>query len=257
MLPLYFAFPLLIWFLFFAAVGMWDLTCRFFLKFERMMSCSTGYENREPDATLKCVGLLAKVHAIFSQTIANFEHHDLLRTPMVRVLKYSVAEPENFSRTSRSKPEVAVKCDIALSYCICILEKYGFWKMLALTPSLRKSFQNILHNKTPSWNEQYWEVLMLPEVCVCCSFFVLVNKSPDKHPVFLLQVDRWNARLLLWISALENPKTDFGVLRIRSVTWHSQFYKKLDASDAVTALLCHNTDLVTCHNLGVFLWNMF
>lgn len=41
---------------------------------------------------------------------------------MIRALKCSDAEPENFSRTSESKPEVAVKCDIALRYCHCICD---------------------------------------------------------------------------------------------------------------------------------------
>lgn len=116
---------------------------------------------------------------------------------MLRVLKCSDAEPENLSKTSGSKPEVAVKCDIALSI-------FTYWKnvtsasmkMPALTPSLRKIFQNTLYSITLSWNdEQYWEVIMLPELCMSCSFFVLMNKSPDKNPVFLFQVDRWNARL--------------------------------------------------------------
>lgn len=104
-----------------------------------------------------------------------------------------------------------------------------------------------------SWNdEQHWEVLMLPEFCMCCSFFVLMNKCPDKNPLFLFQVGRWNARVPLWVSALENPKTDFAVLCIRNVTWHNQFFKELDAFWcflilSVPALLYHDTDLVTCH----------
>lgn len=81
----------------------------FFLKFERVMSCSTGYENRESDAALKFVRLLSKVHTIVSQTFANFEHHACSEQPWWRVLKYSDAEPENFSRTPGSKPEIAVK----------------------------------------------------------------------------------------------------------------------------------------------------
>lgn len=45
---------------------------------------------------------------------------------MIRALKCGDAEPGNFSRTSESKPEVAVKCDIALRYCLCILEECDF-----------------------------------------------------------------------------------------------------------------------------------
>lgn len=53
----------------------------FFLKFERVMPYNTDYENRESDGALKFVELLAEVHTILSQTLANFEHHTRSEQP--------------------------------------------------------------------------------------------------------------------------------------------------------------------------------
>lgn len=71
---------------------------------------------------------------------------------MFRVLKCSDAEPENLSKTSGSKPEVAVKCDIALSI-------FTYWKNVTSASMKNASFDSKPEKNLSEHLVQYNSVL--------------------------------------------------------------------------------------------------
>lgn len=162
---------------------------------------------------------------ITSITIAQNSH--------IKVIKYSDAESQNLSRTSGSKPEVVVKY-VTLLWGIV----FTYWKKVTSVSMENASFESKPQKKLSEHLAQKHFFLKLQTVLRGANatwvlrvlfFFVLMNKSTDKNPVFLFQVDRWDARLPLWIPAPEIPKTDFVVLCVKNVIWHSQFFNRLDA----------------------------